>query len=116
MSFDSTVISRVQKVGSIVPLESGIYAVWFLNIEGGNILYNSEYIDSELVVKSGVQDKIFYFLDVSLLFYLPLFPNSMLSNQDIERKQALASKQDRNSNNGDRSPPSLEDLKRKGMI
>ena len=41
MSFDSTVISRVQKVGSIVPLESGIYAVWFLNIEGGNILYNS---------------------------------------------------------------------------
>ena len=40
----------------------------------------------------------------------------MLFNQDIERKQALAKKQDRNSNDGDRSPPSLEDLKRKGMI
>ena len=43
LSFDTTVISRVQKVGSIVPLESRIYAVWSLNIEGGNILYNSEY-------------------------------------------------------------------------
>ena len=42
LSFDTTVISRVQKVGSIVPLESRIYAVWSLNIEGGNILYNSE--------------------------------------------------------------------------
>ena len=41
LSFDTTVISRVQKVGSIVPLESRIYAVWSLNIEGGNILYNS---------------------------------------------------------------------------
>ena len=41
LSFDATVISRVQKVGSIVPLESGIYSLWFLNIEGGNILYNS---------------------------------------------------------------------------
>ena len=40
-SFDTTVISRVQKVGSIVPLEIRIYAVWSLNIEGGNILYNS---------------------------------------------------------------------------
>ena len=40
-SFDTTVISRVQKVGSIVPLESGIYALWFLHIEGGNIFYNS---------------------------------------------------------------------------
>ena len=35
LSFDTTVISRVQKVGSIVPLESRIYAVWSLNIEGG---------------------------------------------------------------------------------
>ena len=43
LSFDTTVISRVQKVGSIVPLESRIYAVWSLNIEGGNILYNSVY-------------------------------------------------------------------------
>jgi hypothetical protein len=34
-SFDTTVISRVQKVGSIVPLEIRIYAVWSLNIEGG---------------------------------------------------------------------------------
>ena len=50
------------------------------------------------------------------MFYLPIFPNSMLCNQDIERKQALAKKQDRNSNDGDRSPPSLEDLKRKGKI
>ena len=41
MSFDTTVVSRVQKVGSIVPLETRIYAVWFLNIEAGNILYNS---------------------------------------------------------------------------
>ena len=41
LSFDTTVISRVQKVGSIVPLESRIYAVWSLNIEVGNILYNS---------------------------------------------------------------------------
>jgi hypothetical protein len=41
LSFDTTVISRVQKVGSIVPLETRIYALWFLNIEGGNILYNS---------------------------------------------------------------------------
>ena len=41
LSFDTTVISRVQKVGSIVPLESRIYAVWSLNIEGGCILYNS---------------------------------------------------------------------------
>ena len=41
LSFDTTVISRVQKVGSIVPLETRIYAVWSLNIEGGNILYNS---------------------------------------------------------------------------
>ena len=41
LSFDTTVISRVQKVGSIVPLESRIYAVWSLNIEGGDILYNS---------------------------------------------------------------------------
>ena len=41
-SFDTTVISKVQKVGSIVPLEIRIYAVWSLNIEGGNILYNSE--------------------------------------------------------------------------
>ena len=40
-SFDTTVISKVQKVGSIVPLEIRIYAVWSLNIEGGNILYNS---------------------------------------------------------------------------
>ena len=59
MSFDSTVISRVQKVGSIVPLESRIYAVWFLNIEGGNILYNSELFNSILqkfmVDKSGVE-------------------------------------------------------------
>ena len=73
----------------------------------------------ELVVRSGVRDRVFHFLDISLilnLFYLPLFPNSMLSNQDIERKQALAKKQDRNSNDGDRSPPSLEDLKRKGML
>ena len=42
-SFDTTVISKVQKVGSIVPLEIRIYAVWSLNIEGGNILYNSAY-------------------------------------------------------------------------
>ena len=42
-SFDTTVISKVQKVGSIVPLEIRIYAVWSLNIEGGNILYNSEW-------------------------------------------------------------------------
>ena len=42
-SFDTTVISKVQKVGSIVPLEIRIYAVWSLNIEGGNILYNSEF-------------------------------------------------------------------------
>ena len=41
-SFDKTVISKVQKVGSIVPLEIRIYAVWSLKIEGGNILYNSE--------------------------------------------------------------------------
>ena len=41
LSFDTTVISRVQKVGSIVPLETRIYALWSLNIEGGNILYNS---------------------------------------------------------------------------
>ena len=34
-SFDTTVISKVQKVGSIVPLEIRIYAVWSLNIEGG---------------------------------------------------------------------------------
>ena len=39
--FDTTVISRVQKVGSIVPLESRIYALWSLNIGGGNILFNS---------------------------------------------------------------------------
>ena len=42
LSFDTTVISRVQKVGSIVPLEIRIYAVWSRNIEGGNILYNSD--------------------------------------------------------------------------
>ena len=35
MSFDTTVISRVQKVGSIVPLETRIYALWSLNIEEG---------------------------------------------------------------------------------
>ena len=46
LSFDATVISRVQKVGSIVPLETRIYAVWSLNIEGGNILYNSERCDT----------------------------------------------------------------------
>ena len=52
MSFDSTVISRVQKVGSIVLLETRIYAVWSLNIEGGNILYNSEllHVASTLVL------------------------------------------------------------------
>ena len=40
-SFDTTVISRVQKVGAIVQLETRIYAVWSLNIARGNILYNS---------------------------------------------------------------------------
>ena len=47
-SFDTTVISKVQKVGSIVPLEIRIYAVWSLNIEGGNILYNSVKITPRL--------------------------------------------------------------------
>ena len=41
LSFDTTVISSVQKVGSIGPLETRIYALWSLHIEGGNILYNS---------------------------------------------------------------------------
>ena len=40
-SFDTTVISKVQNVESIVPIETRIYALCFLNIEGGNILYNS---------------------------------------------------------------------------
>ena len=48
LSFDTTVISRVQKVGSIVPLETRIYAVWSLNIEVGNILYNSVKITPRL--------------------------------------------------------------------
>ena len=66
MSFDTTVVSRVQKVGSIVPLESRIYAVWFLNIEGGNILYNSEFSliymrPSYLELKLNYRKKVFYF-------------------------------------------------------
>ena len=36
--------------------------------------------------------------------------------QDLERKQSLAKKQDRNSNDEDRAPPSLEDLKRRGIF
>ena len=35
--------------------------------------------------------------------------------QDLERKQSLAKKLDRNSNDEDRVPPSLEDLKRRGI-
>ena len=37
-----------------MPLESGIYAVWFLNIEGGNILYNSESYFQRKEVNFGV--------------------------------------------------------------
>ena len=58
LSFDTTVISRVQKVGSIVPLETRIYALWFLNIEGGNILYNSVCFGAALVAIAWVKERI----------------------------------------------------------
>ena len=61
LSFDTTVISRVQKVGSIVPLESRIYAVWSLNIEGGNILYNSVAYKKEIKKNIGEQNYIYFF-------------------------------------------------------
>ena len=64
-SFDTTVISKVQKVGSIVPLDIRIYAVWSLNIEGGNILYNSVHM-STAVNKARKSLK----LELNFLFFI----------------------------------------------
>ena len=65
-----------------------------------------------MVARSGEHDRIFWFLIKNSLHF---FPKYFFLNQDLERKQALAKKQDRNSNDEDRAPPSLEDLKRRGI-
>ena len=46
------------------------------------------------------------------------FPNhKIIDLANLERKkQALAKKADRNANDEDRAPPSLEDLKRRGIV
>ena len=58
-------------------------------------------------------------------FYLvtitnPCFFSFQIAKTDLanleRKKQALAKKADRNANDEDRSPPSLEDLKRRGII
>jgi hypothetical protein len=45
-------------------------------------------------------------------FFFPIAQKDLANLE--KKKQALAKKADRNSNDGDRSPPSLEDLKRRG--
>ena len=49
------------------------------------------------------------------LFSFQIIKKKDLANLE-KKKQALAKKADRNSNDGDRSPPSLEDLKRRGIF
>ena len=48
------------------------------------------------------------------LFYSPNHKIIDLANLE-RKKQALAKKADRNANDEDRAPPSLEDLKRRGI-
>jgi hypothetical protein len=59
-------------------------------------------------------------MDKSLSFYhhnnIFFFQITNVDLANLERKkQALAKKADRNANDEDRDPPSLEDLKRRGM-
>ena len=58
--------------------------------------------------------EIWLFDDVSKIY----FPNhKIIDLANLERKkQALAKKADRNANDEDRAPPSLEDLKRRGIV
>ena len=59
--------------------------------------------------------KIFFiFLPIINPFYFPNHKIIDLANLE-RKKQALAKKADRNANDEDRAPPSLEDLKRRGM-
>ena len=47
--------------------------------------------------------------------YFPNYTTIDLANLE-RKKQALAKKADRNANDEDRAPPSLEDLKRRGIV
>jgi hypothetical protein len=51
---------------------------------------------------------------LTLCFFSSQIAKTDLANLE-RKKQALAKKADRNANDEDRSPPSLEDLKRRGI-
>ena len=59
-------------------------------------------------------ENVFIFLPIINPFYFPNHKIIDLANLE-RKKQALAKKADRNANDEDRAPPSLEDLKRRGI-
>ena len=70
--------------------------------------------------RRGISRKYFYLS--TILCFLPIINPFYFHNHkfidlaNLERKkQALAKKADRNANDEDRAPPSLEDLKRRGI-